>query len=64
MLRKVKLENKALQAEICQLKLDNVVLGFIRAKDEEEYTQLKVELEETKTEFVKKKKELETSYQQ
>lgn len=63
MLRKVKLENKALQAKVCQLKLDNVVLGFIRATDEEECIQLKVELEETKTDFVKKK-ELEMSYQQ
>lgn len=63
MLRKVKLENKALQAKICQLKLDNVVLGFIMAKDEEECIQLKVELEETKADFVKKK-ELEMSYQQ
>lgn len=51
-----------LQVEICQLKLDKVVLGTSKTKVEEEGAQLKLELEQTKTDSIKEKKELEMTY--
>lgn len=64
LLRKTKLENEALQAEIRQLKLDNTTLGTSKAKAKETSTWLKLELDQTRVGFAKKKNELEVAYQQ
>lgn len=60
MLRKAELENETLQVEIHQLKLEIAVLGLTKVKVEENGVWLKLELEQTKVNFVKDKKELET----
>ena len=60
MLRKAELENETLQVEIHQLKLEIAVLGTTKVKVEENGVRLKLELEQTKVNFVKDKKELGT----
>ena len=45
LLRKVELENEALQVEIHQLKLDNATLGMSKVKVKEKCIRLKLELE-------------------
>ena len=64
LLRKVELENEALQVEIHQLKLDNATVGMSKAKVKEKCIRLKLELEQIKVGFAKEKKKLEVGYQQ
>ena len=64
LLRKVELENEALQVEIHQLKLDNATLGMSKVKVKEKCIRLKLELEQIKVGFAKEKKKLEVAYQQ
>ena len=63
-LRKAKLENEALQAEIRQLKSDNTTLGASKAKTKVVSARLKLELDQTRVDFAKEKNELEVAYQQ
>ena len=63
LLRKAKMKNHMLQAEIRQLKLDMATIESSKVKAKEESAWLKQELEWTVSGFAKEKKELETAYQ-
>lgn len=58
LLRKVKLENEALQANVQQLKLENVTLSFAKAKAEEEGIWLNLDLDQNQADFIKEKRTL------